>query len=52
VRLSQAAYEARARRRFGGSLRRVPPPIVRAHFEQDGKTLASYDEQACSGSGA
>ena len=52
LRLSQAAYEARARRRFGGSLRSVLPPIVRARFEQDGKTLASYDEQACSGSGA
>ena len=52
VRLSQAAYEARARRRFGRSLRPVPPPIVRARFEQDGKTLASYDEQACGGSGA
>ena len=52
VRLSQAAYEARARRRFGGSLRPVLPPIVRARFERDGKTLASYDEQACSGSGA
>ena len=52
VRLSQAAYEARARRRFGGSLRPVLPPIVRARFERDGKTLASYDEQACNGSGA
>ena len=48
LRLSQAAYEARARRRFGGSLRPVLPPIVRARFERDGKTLASYDKQACS----
>jgi|SRR5215472_5866154 len=50
-RLAQAAYEARARR-SRGSLPLVPPPIVRARFEQDGKTLATYDEHACNGGGA
>src|SRR5262249_1009562 len=44
LRLSRAAYEARARRSHG-SLPPVPPPIVRAHFEQNGKTLAAYDAQ-------
>jgi hypothetical protein len=49
--LSQAAYEARARR-SGGSLPLPPPPIVCAHFEQDGVVLATYDDQDCSGGGA
>jgi len=48
LRLSQAAYEARARR-AGGALSLIPPPIVRACFEQDGTVLAAYDEQDCSG---
>jgi len=43
VRLSRAAYESRARGRFGKSLQRVPPPIIRAHFEQDGNVLVTYD---------
>jgi hypothetical protein len=47
LRLSRAAYEARARRRFGGSLHPVPPPIVRAHFEQDGNVLATYNDRDC-----
>jgi hypothetical protein len=45
LRLSQAAYEARARR-SGKSLHPVPPPIVHAHFEQDGNVLATYDDPA------
>jgi transcriptional regulator with XRE-family HTH domain len=45
LRLARAAYEARARR-SGGRLPPVPPPIVHAHFERDGETLATYDEDA------
>jgi len=51
LRLSRAAYEARARR-FHRSLPPVPPPIVCARFEQDGKTLAAYDGGDCEGDGA
>jgi hypothetical protein len=40
VRLSQAAYESRCRHA------RCAPPIVSAHFEQDGKTLATCDRQS------
>jgi hypothetical protein len=42
LRLSQAAYEARARR-LGRLLHPTAPPIVRAHFERDGEVLATYD---------
>jgi hypothetical protein len=45
LRISRAAYEARARRP-GELLHSIPPPIVCAHFEQDGKVLATYDDLA------
>ena len=40
VRLSQAAYQSRWRKR---ELAPVPPTIVAAHFEQDGKVLAQRE---------
>jgi hypothetical protein len=44
IRLAQAAYESRARRRANGT-NAIVPPIVAAHFEQDGMTLANYGQQ-------
>jgi hypothetical protein len=45
LRISRAAYEARARRP-GERLHPIPPPIVRAHFEQADKVLAHYSPDA------
>jgi hypothetical protein len=42
LRLARAAYESRSRC-FPNGTNAIVPPIVSAHFEQDGVTLASYD---------
>jgi len=43
ARLSCAAYESRARRKATGT-NAVLPPIVAAHFEQDGNIIARYGQ--------
>jgi len=37
VRLARAAYDSR--------MKKKSPPIVRAHYERDGETLASYERE-------
>jgi hypothetical protein len=44
VRMSQAAYESRMRQKHGPR-KRFATPIVSAHFEQDGETLATYGQE-------
>jgi len=37
ARLARAAYDSR--------MKKKSPPIVRAHYERDGETLASYERE-------
>jgi hypothetical protein len=51
VRLAQAAYESRARCKPNGT-NAFAPPIISAHFEQDGNVLAEYERPSkCEGTG-